>query len=242
MLYLINMENNKFSIKKEVAETAKEKIIKQKALWDKQHITREREHQDLEDVPNTSAVSIVGYIPKGGTVLEIGPGNGRDARYFIKEKDCKVIAVEFSENAVNQMIGASKKDGTFDRLNTILTDIRDLEAPHVDSVDMFYARSSLHLSDSDIYLLFEKIVPALKIGGYVFIEGKTTQDLKISRSTLIDDNLLEDKDGHLRRSWNSDFIEDFCNKIGIKLIEISDKTEFWQDKEVNFINFLAKKE
>lgn len=203
---------------------------------------REREHRDLEDIPNTSAVNIAGYIQEGGTVLEIGPGNGRDARYFIKEKDCKVIAVDISKNAINQMIEASKKDGTIERLDTILTDTRDLETPQVDSLDMFYARSSLHLSDGDLYLLFKKIVPALKIGGYIFIEGKTTQDLKISRSTLIDDNLLEDNDGHLRRSWNSDFIEDFCNKIGIRLIEISNKTEFWQNKEVSFINFLAKKE
>lgn len=140
------------------------------------------------------------------------------------------------------MVEASKRDGTSEKLNTILTDTRDLEAPLVDSLDMFYARSSLHLSDSDLYLLFEKIIPALKIGGYIFIEGKTTQDLKISRSTAIDTNLLEDKDGHLRRSWNSDFIQDFCNKVGIKLIEISHTTEYRQYAETSFINFLGKKE
>lgn len=238
------METKNFFLKKEdnPNKSAREKIIKQKDIWNKQHIRREREHQDLEDAPNTSAISITGYIPEGGTVLEIGTGNGRDARYFIKEKNCKVIAVDFSENAINQMVEASKKDGTFDKLDTILSDTRDLKGLPQDSLDMFYARSSLHLSDADLYLLFEKIIPALKIGGYIFIEGKTTKDLKIARSTLIDDNLLEDKDGHLRRSWNSDFIEDFCNKIGIKLIEISTKTEFWRDKEASFINFLAKKE
>lgn len=238
------MDTINFSFKKEGDSNkgAREKIIKQKDLWNKQHLAREREHQDLEDTPNTSAVSIAGYIPEEGTVLEIGPGNGRDARYFIKERNCKVIAVDFSENAIEQMIEASKKDGTIEKLETVLADTRDLETPPADSLDMFYARSSLHLSDKDLYLLFEKIVPALKTGGYVFIEGKTTQDLKISRSTLVDDNLLEDNDGHLRRSWNSDFIEDFCNKTGIKLIEISDKTEFWKDIETSFINFLAKKE
>lgn len=238
------METEKFFSKKEnnPSESVGEKILKQSSLWDRQHLRREREHQDLKDTPNTSAVSIAGYIPEGGTVLEIGAGDGRDARYFIKEKKCQVIAVDFSENAINQTIEASKKDGTFEKLKTILADTRDLEAPPVDSLDMFYARSSLHLSDNDLYLLFEKIVPALKIGGYIFIEGKTTKDLKISRSTLVDDNLLEDKDGHLRRSWDSDFIQDFCNKIGIKLIEISHTTEYWQEAETSFINFLAKKE
>lgn len=238
------MEKKNFFSKKEDDhnKSTQEKIINQKNLWNNQHVTREREHQDLEDIPNISAVSIVGCIPEEGTVLEIGAGNGRDARYFIKAKNCQVLAVDFSENAINQMIEASKKDGTIERLSTILSDTRDLEAPKVDSLDMFYARSSLHLSDTDLYLLFKKIVPALKVGGHVFIEGKTTKDLKISRSTLVDDNLLEDKDGHLRRSWNSDFIKDFCHKTGLKLIEISDKTEFWRDTETSFINFLAKKE
>lgn len=232
-----NFLNKEFSLK----TTVKEKITRQRDLWDKQHKMREREHQDLENTPNASALNVIGYLPEGATVLEVGAGNGRDSRYFIKSKNCKVIATDFSENAIQQMIEASKRDGTFDRLDAILIDTRDLKAPPKNSLDMFYARSSLHLSDSELYVFFEKILPALKIGAYIFIEGKTTEDLKISRSTLIDSNLLEDKDGHLRRSWNSDFIQDFCNRIGVQLIEISHTTEYWRENEVSFINFLARK-
>lgn len=217
------------------------KINNQKNLWNEQHSSREREHLSMEYIPNISAVNIVGYIPENGTVLEIGAGNGRDARFFIREKNCAVIAVDFSENAIDQMIQCAKNDNTSDKLNPVLVDTRSLETPPIDSLDLFYARSSLHLSDEDLYTLFDKIVPALKKDAHVFIEGKTANDLKISRSSELGSNLVEDIDGHIRRSWDAEFIRNICTRFDLELVQISDTLEFWDSKETHFINFLAKK-
>jgi len=218
-----------------------EKIGNQVHLWNKQHKEREAEHTKLENTPNIFALTALGFVPENGKVLEIGAGNGRDARYFIKNRNCTVIATDFSENAIRMMKAAALKDGTEKNLVPTLVDTRNIQDLDKESLDLFYARSSLHLSDSELYTLFEKVMPALKSGAYVLIEGKTSKDLKISRSMAIDKNLLEDIDGHLRRSWSSDFIQDFCLKTGLELIKVSETTEFCDKKECHFISFVARK-
>ena len=60
--------------------------VNQKKLWEKQHIKRADESRQIENKPNLFALRCAQLIPEGGKVLEIGSANGRDARYFAKEK------------------------------------------------------------------------------------------------------------------------------------------------------------
>lgn len=106
---------------------------------------------------------------------------------------------------------------------------------------MFYARSAIHLSDEELDEFFKKLVPSLKEGAYIMIEGKTMNDTKVQRSLEVAANLYRDIDGHLRRLWTEENVEDFTNKFNLKLLQITNTLEYWNNVEARFINFIAQK-
>ncbi|MCX6702746.1 MAG: class I SAM-dependent methyltransferase [Candidatus Wolfebacteria bacterium] len=195
----------------------------------------------MEDIPNDFALKCAELIPKDGTVLEIGSANGRDARFFAKDKNCKVIAIDFSLNGLNQLKEASVKDNTSDKVYPVVADAKELSVRRKESIDAVYARSALHLSDEELDYFFTHILGLLKKNGYIMIEGKTEDDSKIKRSEKITGNLYKDNDGHIRRAWNESLIRDIIKKYNLRLIEINQSTEFWKNVEDQFINFIAQK-
>lgn len=53
--------------------------------------------------------------------------------------------------------------------------------------------------------------------------------------------MFMDNDGHLRRAWSEEGIEEIVDKLGFKLVSIDRSTETWNGAETHFINFIAKK-
>lgn len=73
------------------------------------------------------------------------------------------------------------------------------------------------------------------------VEGKPKEDYKIGRSVEVGKNCYEDVDGHIRRVWSGDDIKTLCDSFDLEIVELSRTAEVIQEKETQFIHFVAKK-
>lgn len=220
----------------------KELLASQKNLWDTQHQRRRLEHKDIADKPNEFANECLKYIPNGAMVLELGSASGRDARFFAREKKCKVFALDFSLTALSHLQEDALADGSTDFVQPINADINHIPLLGNNILDAIYARSSLHISDSDLEGLLTKALDMLKTGGHLMIEGKIQQDPKIQNSESVANNLATDSFGHLRRIWNEEYVmEHIINKFHLKLIKLDSSHGQTTDRGGRYINFIAQK-
>ena len=213
----------------------------QRKLWEAQHEARRTELREIEGSPNFFAKRCVELLPRDALVVEIGAANGRDSRFFAREKNCKDVAIDFSLSAFKQLHEASGRDNTVGKVFPVVADARMLPLGEPENADAFYSRSALHISDEELDRLIEECLQLLKDGGYIMIEGKTDEDSKVTASKEISPNLYEDGGGHLRRSWNEAIIRNLIERHGLHLIEINKTTEVWNEVEEKFINFIAQK-
>lgn len=213
----------------------------QREMWDEQHDLRKDESRVIEGIPNLFAKRCVELLPDHALVLEVGAANGRDARFFAREKNCKVIATDFSLKALQQLKDASARDNTADRVFPVAADARALPIWKPESIDAVYSRSTLHLTDEELDHFFDQCIQILKNGGYLMIEGKTEDDSKISASQEISPHLYKNGKGHVRRLWNDILIRELVQKYNLKLSEMNKTTEAWNKIETKFINFIAQK-
>ena len=215
----------------------------QKKYWNGQHKEREKEHQALEGTPNDFAKKCLPYIKRGGKVLEIGVANGRDARFFIRENDNRVVGVDISTEAIRQLLKAAAANGTVDKILPVVADAQDVPKLLDDQeyYDAFYARSALHLDDDQIIPFLGYVVSHLNEDGVVLVQGKPKEDFKLARSIEVGKNCYEDVDGHIRRAWSEEDIVALCRYLQLEIIEISHTTELVLDKKTKFTHFIARK-
>lgn len=219
------------------------KNIDQRQLWVNQHLVRSDESRKLKNTPNPFAKECLEYLPQNGSVLEIGIANGRDARYFAKEKNIRVVGIDFSSNALQQLRQASNEDGTSELVLPAVADAKNLPLKASGgTLDAVYARSALHLSDEEMDEFLTTVKAILKNGGYLMIQGKPDDNYKMKTSTEVRPNLYVDNDGHARRLWNEKNINELVSKAGFQMVTPPKRTtEKWHDKDNNFISFIAQK-
>lgn len=220
----------------------KETYSSQKHLWDAQHKKRRPEHKDIADTPNGFAKKCLSYIPESAKVLDLGAASGRDSRFFAREKNCEVYALDFSLTALEHLREDALADGSIDFVQPINADIKHLPLSKSEILDAIYARSSLHVSDTDLEELLKQTLDMLKVNGYLMIEGKNLLDPKIQRSRMVADNLVLDSDGHLRRIWTKNYImEHIIKKFNLRLVELNLSSGHRVDKDSHYVNFIAQK-
>lgn len=213
----------------------------QKILWELQHDERKIESQDIEGIPNLFAKRCIELLPENALIIDIGTANGRDARFFAREKHCRIVATDFALNALRQLKEASGRDATSDKVFPVVADARALPLGQPQSIDAIYSRSALHLTDEELDYFFEECVKLLKDDGYIMIEGKTEEDPKIATSKELSPHLYENGRGHLRRVWSEIIIKDLVQKHSLNLLELNTTSEVWNQLETRFINFIAQK-
>lgn len=215
--------------------------MNQREYWEIQHQKRENGNETIIEEPNIFTKECIQYIPENGKVLEIGSANGRDARYFAREKNIETIAIDFSAEVMKQLTKASKEDNTSDLVLPVIAETNHLPLDRPDIFDAIYSRSALHLSDDDLSIFLDRATKILKSKGYLMIEGKTKDDFKISRSVEVSPNLYRDNDGHLRRAWDEQSIHNLLEKNKLQLISSKKTEENWKGNKTNFINFIIQK-
>lgn len=209
--------------------------LSQQQLWDMQHAQRGAE-QGLEgDVlvnsPNNLAVILGGMLEPSSSIIEVGSANGRDARFWAKKYGHNVLALDFSQVALDQLSQLAKQQGLEELIVTGLFDANEDPLPsEPDTQDAFYARSALHVVDDRLTYLLHAIHGALREGGLIAIEGKHPDDPKIMRSIahdLSEPHLLMDpfENGHARRSWDPEATRGFLDSAGFVICELEVVTD-----------------
>jgi ubiquinone/menaquinone biosynthesis C-methylase UbiE len=115
-------------------------------------------------------------LPKGGMILDLGCGSGRDSAYFVAS-GFPVIGIDLSE----ELLKLAKKN--VPQATFFIQDFRKLTFP-VDSFDGVWACASLlHLKHQDIPAVFLRIYRVLKPHGIFFLflkEGVGEEEKNVS--------------------------------------------------------------
>jgi SAM-dependent methyltransferase len=219
----------------------------QMELWNRQHFTRGGNfgREDwLKFIPTQSAVIFNQLIPSRSRIIEVGSGNGRDARFWASQGH-SVVCVDFSEVAIRQLSIIAQGQGIAERITPVLHDISTGLLPfEVGQIfDGFYARSALHVSDNTMIDLAKAIDYQLKPGGKILVLGKSLYDIKIQRSKKIDGGLAIDceENGHMRRIWSEDFIKYMCSLTNWELLSVEHSSEIINREVSSYITMIAKK-
>ena len=99
------------------------------------------------------------YLPSGAFILDFGCGSGRDTKYFLK-RNYNVTAIDGSEEIckeASKYTGIKVKQMLFEELND--QNIYD---------GIWACASILHLSKSDLFLVFHNMNKALKENGIIY--------------------------------------------------------------------------
>lgn len=222
-------------------------IPDQRVLWDRQHARRGTvgpEATSLRDVPNEGAQIFASHLTRLSTILEIGPGNGRDARYWASLGH-HVICADISQVALDQLTQIAQEQGLLDRLTPVQHDISAGELPTDERVlDGFYARSALHIDDQTTMTFAGRLNKRLAKGATICIEGKSPNDHKISRSINVGDGLALDQweNGHLRRIWTPEFMQEMCLENGWRIESLREFAEVINNRNTVFNRLIAKKD
>ncbi len=139
-------------------------------MWDERYDTEEYVYGTE---PNDFLVSVADRIPRGGRVLSLGEGEGRNGVYLAK--------LGYSVTAVDQSPVGLKKAGKMARENgvtieTIVSDLVDyrIEPGTWDGIVSFFC----HMNRDIRRLIFGQAVTGLKPGGVFILEAFTPAQLK----------------------------------------------------------------
>jgi len=144
-------------------------------------------------------------------ILELGSGNGRDARFFAKTNH-NIVAVDQSHNGV-----IIHTDAYHDKINYEENDFVKMEYNKFENIDVVYSRFTLHaikLEEENIVL--NKVFNLLNEGGMFMIEARSTKDSLCGvGKPLVNNAYFTD---HYRRFIDFDEFIKKITEIGFKLL------------------------
>jgi SAM-dependent methyltransferase len=217
-----------------------------KKYWDQQHSQRNifgLEGTILRDIPTPTGKYLISLIPPSSRILEIGSANGRDARYW-SQNGHRVDCIDFSKVALNNLEELAQKQGVIDNIAIHLFDISEgslpLTLPKEILYNAFFARSSLStINDECLDVLLQSITKKLLPDGIIIIEGRSINDPKIKRSSIVSNNIVDDK-GHQRRVYTVDNMTILSKKNGWEIEEISEHIETGFETPLHLLRLVAR--
>lgn len=114
-------------------------------------------------------------ISTGGTAVDLGAGDGRNALY-LASLGYTVTAVDTSDVALEKLRGFAEERGLADRMKTEVADVRAWSFP-TDAFDLVVAVTVLdHLERGQMRPVFTRITDCLKHGGLLYVKSHTVDD------------------------------------------------------------------
>lgn len=209
-------------------------IPDQKPMWDKKHT--EGQHDWFADEPSTLAFKASKIISEGQRVLEIGCGNGRDARFFAR-KGFNVTATDFSEVAVqsNRMTNKSA------RLEFRVLDIRD-PLPFPDgSFDMVFSALALHyFPDIQTRAIFREIYRVLAPDGVLVFSCKSYDGKRMDNAEQVEKNFYVDKVQRVLHAFDQDYVHTITKEL-FAIDSLEDREEFYSTRISQEVQCIARK-
>lgn len=127
-----------------------------------------KDHQD-DDWWKDGTDAFISYLPKGGSVLDVGCGSGTKAKYFIR-KGFIVTGIDISENLL-AIASRESPAGTFKALS--MAELDSLP----DQYDGTFAQASLlHIPKNEAADVVRQMADRTKAGGYVYLSMKQVRE------------------------------------------------------------------
>lgn len=133
--------------------------------WDKLYKNNLIWHRDTKSLPK---------ILKGKKVIELGVGTGKTLRAILKQKPKSVLAIDFSENAINKCKLEFSDKNLILRKGDILT--IPIEENSFDVIVCYYILNNL--TSTEMKRLVKRLDFALKQSGIILFEDFAQGDLR----------------------------------------------------------------
>ena len=162
-------------------------------------------------------------IPKGGTILDLGCGSGRDSKAFV-DKGYKVTAVDGSKELAQS---ASKLIGR----DVLVSKFEDLSL--IDKFDGIWACASLlHVNKRDILDVIKNVSSNLNNNGIFYMSFKYGEDEYI------------DEKGRYFNCYTEETFNELINKVeGLKIMKVYKTIDIVPGREdIVWLNILCVKE
>lgn len=165
-------------------------------FWEDKHQTYAT--KEFVTKPNWLASTLVDAVAAPSRILDLGCGQGQDSVFFA-ENGHQVVAVDFSEYALERFSAAAKALG----ITQVLHDLGSLPYPFEDaSFDVVYAHLSLHyFTAHTTRAVFAEVARLLKPAGTFTALFNSDRDLECSDATSvrIENRYLELSPGDRKR-------------------------------------------
>lgn len=180
------------------------------------------------------------YVQEGDRLIELGCGNGRDARFFAAN-GVGVIAVDQCSAEIEEL---AKSNGTHENLHFKVADFTDMPDSE-DPYDAVYSRFTLHSVTAEgqknaIAWSYRNLAP----GGRLCIETRGQKNELFQKGKPVDG----EADAFIYNDHYRRFVEfdDFTKQIvdsGFELVEAVEDIGFapFEDTNYHFIRAIAKK-
>jgi ubiquinone/menaquinone biosynthesis C-methylase UbiE len=169
-------------------------------------------------------------------IVDLGTGVGRDALYFA-ENGHEVIAADFSKVVIEQDRQALDRPD----LQFMVSDISDGLPFKSESVDVVFARLSLHYYDNKTTKsIFRDISRILIPGGILAFACKTTNDPEYGQGTEIENDFFIFPNGHARHFFTEIYAEEVMRGL-FTVATMKEVKEDYADKSAAFVHCVARK-
>ena len=168
-------------------------------------------------------IKILNNIPKGGTILDLGCGSGRDSKAFI-DKGYKITAVDGSKELAQS---ASKLIGQ----EVLVSKFEDLSL--IDNFHGIWACASLlHVNKKDILDVIKNVSSNLNDNGIFYMSFKYGEDEYI------------DEKGRYFNCYTEETFNELINKVeGLKIMKVYKTIDIVPGRgDITWLNVICVKE
>jgi len=150
---------------------------------------------------------------RGGDILELGCGNGRDSVFFAKN-GLRVTAIDASDSIVSFL----KTKKFLDNITFICDDFVKCKTVYRVMYDSIYSRFTLHaINEKQETEVFENVKFALKKGGRFYIEARSINDDLYGLGRKVGENAFI-YEGHYRRFIDLSVLNEKLKYMGFHVV------------------------
>lgn len=190
---------------------------------DRQYWNSIYDDASITERPSDFAQSIIDDVVGrgGGSILELGCGNGRDSLFFLENK-LDVTAVDASDKTISRLQDIAKGTGAI----FVCDDFVKCEALYHVLYDSIYSRFTLHaINEEQEDELLRNIGLSLKDSGRLYIEARTIHDDLYGKGERVGEHAFI-FNGHYRRFLNPEELRAKLENMGFNIISLVEDRGF----------------
>lgn len=170
--------------------------------------------------PSPFAKYVATLIDSGKNMVELGCGNGRDAKYFAS-LGINVLAIDMSSAAIDSLNNQNIENAKF-----VCGDFVNIDYHKPNTYDYVYSRFTIHsINHNQQRMLLQNMFTALKSNGKFFIEVRGVNDTLFGKGEALERNAFF-YDNHYRRFIVFDEILKEMQENGFRIEYAKESTGF----------------